>query len=149
MSDAAKNASATQRVEQLAHSKQYNDLPVKPDSFWDYSEWASDIPSAALNCTAHERVLELAMSKKVHKDYDGPRPVMWMVSNGAKAAIPSIRVQHLARPKSRSHYKEDYDPNWCKVPVSAKQACASQRIEELSLPIPRKVTQKRLGSVKS
>ena len=43
-------------------------------------------------------------------------------------ALPSIRVQQLARPKSRSQYNEDYDPNAWKVSQGAKSAQATPRI---------------------
>lgn len=149
VSEAAKNATASQRVEMLAHPKQYTELAIKPDSGWDYSEWASDVSQAALKYEPSGRVLQLATPKDLNKGYEECRPVMWPVTRAAKKALPSIRVQQLSRPKSRSQYKEDYDCNWWKVAPGAKKAHASPRIEELSAPLPRKIRLKKQGVVKS
>ena len=148
VNDAAKSASASQRVEVLAKPKEYKELPIKPDSCWDYSEWESDLSKAALICEPSGRVVQLATPKSLNSSYNECRPVIWRVSGGAKKALPSIRVQQLSRPKSRSQYKEDYDSNWWKVAPGAKLARPTPRIEELSLPIPRKVRQKR-GATKT
>ena len=145
VSDAAKNARANDRLETLAKPKQYQELPIKPDSCWDYSEWQSDVPKGALNHDATGRTLQLSMPKILHKDYKETRPVIWQVTPASRKALPSIRVQQLARPKSRSQYKEDYDSSCWKVSSSAKNARATPRIEELSLPIPRKIKQKKQG----
>ena len=140
---AAKNASASQRVETLALPKQYKELPIKLDSCWDWGEWESDLSKAALQCEPSGRIIQLAQPKSLNSAYKELRPVIWPVSAGAKKALPSIRVQQLARPKSRSQYKEDYDCNWWKVTPGAKNARATPRIEELALPLPRKIRQKK------
>lgn len=59
-----------------------------------------------------------------------------------------MRVQQLARPKSHSQYKEDYDNGWHRVSPGAKNARPTPRLEELSKPLPRKVRQKKQGGVK-
>ena len=148
VSNAAKQASPSNRIEMLAKPKEYAELAIKPDSCWDYSEWKSDVSVAALKYEANSRVTTLANAKDLHKDYNECRPVMWSVSMGARKALPTMRVQQLARAKSRSQYKEDYDSNWYKVSPGAKKAHPTPRLEELSQPIPRKVRQKRQGIVK-
>jgi len=145
---AARGAIASDRIEMLANPKQYAELPIKPDSCWDYSEWKSDVSNAALEYTTSSRIQTLAIPKKLHSDYNESRSVMWTVTPGARRTLPTVRVQKLARPKSRSQYKEDYDSNWYKVSRGALCAQASPRVQDLSLPIPRKVRQKRQGAVK-
>ena len=97
----------------------------------------------ALTYRATDRIESLSQAKKLHNNYKECRPVMWTVSTGAKRTLPTPRVQHLARPKSRSQYKEDYDSEWYQVSKGALQGKASGRVEDLALPIPRKVRQKR------
>jgi len=149
VSRSARNAIASSRLEELAKSKEYAELPIKPDSCWDYSEWESDVSKAALQYTASSRIENLSNAKKLHGQYKECRPVMWTVSTGAKKTLPSQRVQKLARPKSRSQYKEDYDSNWYKVSKGAMTAKPTARVEDLAAPIPRKVRQKRMGVTKS
>ncbi|XP_065063201.1 sperm microtubule associated protein 2-like [Rhopilema esculentum] len=144
ISEAAKNAEASQRVDILARSKTYNELPIKPNSSWDWGEWESDIPEAAKKSEASERVQLLARPKSLHPRYQECRSVSWAVSEQAKKTLPSLRIQKLARPKSRSQYQEDYNPNWFKVSPSARVAHANPRLSELSTPIPRKVRQKKV-----
>lgn len=141
---AAKNARCNEHIEKLATPKEYKDLPIKPDSAWDYSEWKSDLPASALKYNATDKITSLSMPKEAHKDYHDPKDPMWKVSAGAKKALPSMRVQQLARPKSRSSYKEDYDANWYKVTPGAKNARPTPRLEELSAPLPRKTRQKKV-----
>ena len=42
----AKTAVPSKRIEDLARAKEYAELPIKPDSCWDYSEWQSDVSKA-------------------------------------------------------------------------------------------------------
>eukprot|EP00794_Sanderia_malayensis_P011767 gene11767-12984_t len=126
VSDAAKNCGANQRIETLANPKRYRQLPIKPDSNWDWGEWDSEIPEAAKRGVSRSCIAIKSADQ-------------------AKNALPSLRVQQLARPKSRSQYKEDYDQNWYKVSPSAKMAHANTRLVELCAPIPRKVRQKRVA----
>ena len=143
VNNAAKRALPSIRIDTLSKPKQYIELPIKPESCWDYSEWKSDVSDAVLEYQASTRMVNLAKAKTLHKDYKECRPVMWGVSSSAKKTSPSIRVQNLSRPKSRSQYKEDYDSNWYKVSKGAITAQPTPRLEDLSLPIPWKVRQKR------
>lgn len=142
------NCQPSERIEYLARSKTYKELPIKPNSQWDWGEWESDIPNAAKNAEASERLLMLSRPKASHLRYQECRSVTWVVPEHAKKTLPSLRIQKLARPKSRSQFQEDYNPNWYKVSPSAKSAHANPRLSELSTPIPRKVRQKKILSSK-
>ena len=111
VSEAAMKAEPSQRIEVLANAKTYAPLKIKPNSEWDWSEWESDLTDAAKNASASDRVLVLSNPKQPHRNYQEGRPVIWEVSQSAQKALPSLRVQQLARPKSRSQYNEDYDAN--------------------------------------
>eukprot|EP00112_Aurelia_sp_Birch-Aquarium-sp1_P014088 Seg3015.3 transcript_id=Seg3015.3/GoldUCD/mRNA.D3Y31 product="Testicular haploid expressed gene protein" protein_id=Seg3015.3/GoldUCD/D3Y31 len=148
VSEAAKKASPSDRIELLARAKTYKELPIKPNSNWDWGEWDSDIPEAAKNGEASERVALLSRPKSLHPRHQECRTVLWSVSDSAKKTLPSLRLQKLARPKSRSQYQEDYHSTWYKVSPSAKTAHANPRVVELCTPIPRKVRQKKVISSK-
>lgn len=91
-------------------------------------------------CTSH--VESLAEPKKYHPRFAGEKPVQWSVDESALKAIANLRLQQLSRPRSRTMIKDDYDPY--KVPMAARRAHATPRIEELCLPIPRKVRPKKV-----
>ena len=145
VSEAAMKTEPSQRVETLSQPKNYTPLKIKSTSEWDWSEWESDLTEAAKNATASERVLALSNAKLPHRSYNEARPVIWEVSQSAMKTLPSLRVQQLARPKSRSQYNEDYDSNAWKVSQGAKSAQATPRIAELAMPIPRKVRTKKVA----
>ena len=111
VSEAAQKAEASSRVEFLAKPKAYTELKIKPSSEWDWGEWESDLTEAAKKATASEAVTGLAEPKMPHRDYKEGKTVIWKVSEAAKKNLPSLRVQQLARPKSRSQYNEDYNAN--------------------------------------
>lgn len=77
-----------------------------------------------------EHSLRLAEPKKSHQDYLPERPVMWPVSEAAKRAVTSSRVEQLACPKKRSDgpFRE---PMW-RVSSGSRRAVATPRILELS-----------------
>ena len=87
------------------------------------------------------RVEQLAEAKGEHDSYLGERPVRWPVSDTAKNAIATVRLQQMARPKSGRLHNDDYDPY--KVTAAARLTRPSPRVCELSVPIPRKVRTKR------
>ncbi|XP_066268784.1 sperm microtubule associated protein 2-like [Branchiostoma lanceolatum] len=139
--ESAKRFEATGRLEQLAAPKMYGELKIKNDTEWDWGEWRSEIPPAAMKATATPRVETLAEAKRWHPEFLANRTVQWAVSDNAKTSIATIRLQQLSRPKSRGG-NDDYDPY--KVPRPALLAQASARISELCTPIPRKVRQKKI-----
>lgn len=142
ISDNALFSLPTNRIKQLAEAKTYPELKIKTDSEWDWDEWKSDIPEAAKNAKATERIEHLARPKTAPPTYRPAREVQWLVSASAKSIQASERLQKLARPKNKGTW-EDYDPNAYAVSLGAKHAHASPRINELSAPLPRKCSTKK------
>ncbi|XP_072025639.1 LOW QUALITY PROTEIN: sperm microtubule associated protein 2-like [Amphiura filiformis] len=140
VSDAAKTASCSSRIEQLAKEKTFSALPVKESWEFDCYVWDPEISKSAKNARCSDRLDNLAEQKRYHRSFQVARPVMWSVDDSSLKAIASLRIQQLARPKSRSKY-ETFDPY--KVSNGALHARPTPRVDELSAPIPRKVRQKK------
>ncbi|XP_012937055.1 testicular haploid expressed gene protein isoform X3 [Aplysia californica] len=138
VTDEAAQARASERLEQLATPKTREERFSNFDPFWGYTYPVSENAQRS-RCT--ERLESLAQHKGYHKEFKDERPIQWEVSQEAIEAIASLRLQQLARPRSRTMIKDDYDPY--KVSPSAKKTRATPRLEELCLPIPRKVRQKK------
>lgn len=67
----------------------------------------------------------------------------WDIPDDALKINASLRVCQLARPRSRTLAKDDdFDPYL--VPKAARHAQITPRIEELSIPLPRKVRSKKV-----
>lgn len=144
VTDGAKSANASARVESLAKPKNSAALQTN-QSLWEWSEWDYSVSDAARTATPSDHTLQLAMAKKTHGNYKECREVRWAISETTLKALPSLRVQQLARPKSRSQYIDHYDENTYKVSAAAlKHAQATPRLEELCVPLPRKVRQKKV-----
>ncbi len=90
-----------------------------------------------------DRITVLAEAKRLPSDYKGVRPVTWHVCRKALNASASMRLRQLARPKSGRLKTEDHDPY--KVSLAARTSKATPRLQDLSMPIPRKVRQKKTG----
>ncbi|KAK3758133.1 hypothetical protein RRG08_053776 [Elysia crispata] len=141
ISDASKKASASARIDALAVPKKREEVHPSLDPYWGYRYPVSE---AAMRTNPTERLDALAMHKTYHKDFQDARQVQWDVSQQALEALASLRLQQLARPRSRTMIKDDYDPY--KIAPSAKKTRATPRVEELALPIPRKVRQKKMAA---
>ncbi|XP_022088911.1 testicular haploid expressed gene protein-like isoform X2 [Acanthaster planci] len=141
VSEAAKSAMASDRIEQLSRAKTYVPLKIRESYEFDCFMWDQEISKAARNARASERLEALAESKRHHPNFQDARSIQWDVSESALKAIATLRLQQLARPKSRSKY-DNYDPY--KVSPASLHTRATPRIEELCLPIPRKIRQKRV-----
>ena len=131
-------ATPTQRIEQLAIPK------PRQDRFGVYeTEWGQYDPVsvAAMKASHTERIENLAIAKGYHKQFQGERPIQWEVTNPALNAIATLRLQQLSRPRSRTMIKDDYDPY--KVSQAARRARCTPRLEELCVPLPRKVRSKK------
>ncbi|XP_071106059.1 sperm microtubule associated protein 2-like isoform X2 [Haliotis cracherodii] len=139
---AARSVSASDRLQSLAVPKNREDRYCVNDYEWGQP---SEVSPAAKTASASARVETLAEAKGYHNDFKGENPVQWPVSDQALKAIASLRLQQLARPRSRTMIKDDYDPY--KVTLAAKKARATPRLEELCAPIPRKVRQKKTVAV--
>ncbi|XP_056658641.1 testicular haploid expressed gene protein-like isoform X4 [Monodelphis domestica] len=115
------------RIEKLSEPKRYKEeyLQKRPFSSptWHVKD-ASQIPEAS------SRVVQLAVAKATHPEYEGPK----QVSNAAMSAQPSSRTQLLARAKT---VNEQYLPvRPVKQPIrrSTLKYVPTTRIEELSVP---------------
>ncbi|XP_038051834.1 testicular haploid expressed gene protein-like isoform X2 [Patiria miniata] len=142
VSQAAKNATASDRIEQLAREKTYVPLKIRESYEFDCFMWDQEISNAARNARCSDRLEALAESKRHHPNFQNARSIQWDVSESALKAIATLRMQQLARPKSRGK-NDNYDPY--KLTTASLHARATPRIEELCLPIPRKIRQKRVG----
>ncbi|KAH9496399.1 hypothetical protein Btru_012509 [Bulinus truncatus] len=135
----ALSSSSSPRLERLATPKQKSNLNSYYDLYWGYS---LPIPQNALRANCSSRVETLAASRDYPKEFLPARPVQWGVSREALQAIASIRLQQLSRPPPRVLTKDDYDPY--RIPTSALRAQSTPRLDELALPIPRKIRVKRV-----
>lgn len=131
------------RLQRLARHKTYPPLHIKLHSEWDWDEWKSEINPAALNARPSQHICSLADPKQTPERYMGPRHVRWDVGKAAQNYLTSDRITKLARPKNRHEATEDYDPRTFTVAHSALIAQSSPRINQLALPIPRKVRMKK------
>ncbi|XP_037551245.1 theg spermatid protein [Nematolebias whitei] len=149
----------------LARSKKfYNQVVISP--IWEVSRWALRAePSERLCVLAQPRgpaagwqperplptpvsktrqKISLARSyfcqspKQNHHQWEGARPACWPVSRAARSCVASQRLVQLSCPKTRTALCAGYDPNV--VSRAALSARPSPRIQELSLPLPRKCT---------
>lgn len=143
VSRAAKSANPSARVENLAKPKNSTELPTN-QSLWDWSKWDNTVSKAAQSVTPSDHTLRLSIPKKPHGNYKECREVQWTVSDTTLKALPSLRVQQLARPKSRSQFIDHYDESAYRVSGAAKHAQATPRLQELCAPLPRKVRQKKV-----
>lgn len=126
---AAKVAPGRDRTHGLAH-------PKKVHNAYEASREVQTIPTqAARNTRPTERIEQLAESKR-HPQ--GPfREPEWPVSKKAMNAQPNERIRELSRSKGLVEgFQGNRDVMWM-VNKSAKQAVATRRIEELSVPIQR------------
>ncbi|XP_060076614.1 testicular haploid expressed gene protein-like [Ylistrum balloti] len=106
-------------------------------------EWGQTFPvtESSKKAVASARVEQLAEAKGYNKYFRDEKPVQWGVTESALNATANVRLQQLARPLSRTMIKDDYDPY--KVSAAARRVHATPRIEELCVPIPRKVRPKK------
>ena len=107
----------------------------------EFHEPLTPVGKGALKGRCSGRLETLADSKSEHTDYRPERPVKWAVSDTAKNAIATVRLQQMARPKSGRMISDDYDPY--RVTAAARNTRPSPRVTELAMPIPRKVRAKK------
>ncbi|KAJ8321872.1 hypothetical protein KUTeg_000343 [Tegillarca granosa] len=138
---ASRSTQPTPRLESLAQPKVREDRHGVVETQWGQY---FPVSNAAKKAQPSERLEQLAESKKYHSHYRGEKPIQWPVSSSALTAMASLRLQQLSRPSSRTLIKDDYDPY--KVSLPAKRARATPRLEELCVPLPRKVRQKKVIS---
>lgn len=135
----AKRTTASPRLKQLATPK------VRGDKFdIRETEWGQyfPVPDPAKRATATPRVEMLSETKPYPSKFKDERPVQWPLTDAALKAIASLRLQQMARPRSRTMIKDDYDPY--KVSLGARRARPTPRIDEIALPIQRKIRHKKI-----
>jgi hypothetical protein len=139
VSDDAKTAKSNPRLDQLAEPKHHrqDNAGVKE------TEWGQYLPvsEGAKKAVATPRIEDLSQPKPYNKQFQDERPIQWPVTEEALKAIASLRLQQMARPHSRTMIKDDHDPY--RVSLPARRARATPRMEELAVPLPRKVRQKK------
>ncbi|XP_048470262.1 theg spermatid protein [Rhincodon typus] len=130
------------RTEELAKHKTYHEPPARKSYLWDYPFWDHQISEEAKTISPTERLVELAKPKGDYAGYVPRRPVDEPVSDAAMSYIATERIGELAKPKIRAVATKSENP--FEISESAKNAVATPRLEQLSLPLPRKVTRKKL-----
>lgn len=140
----AKSANASERLIQLSLPKKGAVNVVKEEPETPHNEVISKINPAALKAVATSRIEVLAQEKQTHQSYQPPCPVQSIVNPKTMKAKASAHIIQLARPKDRKELEEN--PNVWKVTAGAKAAQASQRINELAAPLPRKVRAKKAAA---
>lgn len=88
------------------------------------------VSEAAKTAEERDRSLRLATPKKTHHQYQPERVVPWIVSEPAKRAVSSARVEQLARPKTRQDGPVR-EPTW-RVSSASRRTVASARVQELA-----------------
>lgn len=139
VSDGARHATPSQRIEQLSQPKMREDRYGVTETEWGQY---NPVSMAAMRANHTERIETLANAKGYHQKFQGERPVQWQVENSALNAIATIRLQQLARPRSRTMINDDFDPY--KISPSAKRARCTPRLDELCVPLPRKCRTKKI-----
>ncbi|XP_048729370.1 testicular haploid expressed gene protein-like isoform X3 [Ostrea edulis] len=142
VNEGATKASASERLDVLAKPRDRRDRDkfgfITLETSWgQYNPVAPAAKTA--HCTPH--VESLAEAKKYHPRFTGEKPVQWSVNESTLKAIANLRLQQLSRPRSRTLIKDDFDPY--RVSMAARRAHATPRVEELCVPIPRKVRPKK------
>jgi len=132
-------------LEKLAEPKRHKVWSNKDEKYVEIGDFCNPIwpvSSTVKHARCPERVEYLSAHKASHPDYKGERPVIWVVTDTAKSANATHRLQQLARPKSGRLRHDDYDPY--KVTQAARLARVTPRVSELAIPIPRKIRQKKI-----
>lgn len=135
----AQSAEPTERLVQLSQPLPRKQIEEYREIHWGQTFPVSDLSKKAL---ATGRVEQLAEAKGYHKSFRDEKPVQWNVPDGALKATANVRLQQLSRPRSRTMIRDDFDPY--KVSYAARRVHATPRVEELCVPIPRKVRAKKV-----
>ena len=128
------------RIHQLARHKEYPS--PNPNARYEDSDWQNWDVQGGRVPSASSRVLALAEPKPLHDMYQPPR-LNFSVSKEAQNCTPTERVIQLSRPRNKHMDTEDYDSMAYIVSRSALKAVSSPRINELAIPIQRKVKSKK------
>jgi len=130
---AAKSASATERVSQLAQHKTYSrHTPHRADFLYSCGRVSPiwQVADATLNSQERPHTTDLAQHKRYHKDFQPHKEIPWQVTDAARSAKASERTEALSGPKLRAE-GPFRDAEW-PVSESAMNNVASPRCIELS-----------------
>jgi len=153
MSRGALTAVPTERVLSLSHPKQADRRYVNPSISLENLGALGTICAGAdkneENCPTW--VDRLSNAKPTPKGYHKDRPVKWTIHQATLNATVSERVDALSKirrvGKRNTRWYNFNEVNEVEDPYAvsgpAKKASASARVNELALPIPRKMRQKR------
>ncbi|XP_056374013.1 testicular haploid expressed gene protein-like [Hyla sarda] len=141
VTEAAKRASASPRIVQLAISKNCaaRSTLSTPKS---HQEDSNGVINSETLVAPTARTEALAVPKMEHPQYHHDLEILRHVPAPALNAQASDRVCQLAKPKTRKSIFEGYDPY--RISPAAKHAEASPRIIELSAPPARKQLYKKV-----
>jgi len=136
VSPLAMKTRTSDRIEELAQPKklasEYTEDRTNYVLSCGRSSPIMDVSEGARKAKERSRTNDLARPKVTHKDYQGARQVEWLVSQAAKTAGTSGRIESLARPKNRKD-GSFRNPEWV-VSKSARNAQAASRVQELAQP---------------
>ena len=129
-------ANVTPRLEQLTQPKTLSKEYVgdRPSPIWP-------VAPAAMNTVPTARLESLSRSKSFHQDYEPPKSVYSVVTNAAKSANASGRVENLAKPKNSTALPTNQSLwDWSEWEYSVSQAAKSAvpSGHTLSLAMPKK-----------
>ncbi|XP_028294435.1 sperm microtubule associated protein 2 [Gouania willdenowi] len=129
LSRGTQSAVASARICQLAE-------PRKKHVLEESSPSSRSEPMTRLSSKANSHIELLATPKHQHPMFKEDRSVCWTVSKTARNHVASQRLLHLSTPRERKALFEGYDPY--RVSLASRSARPSPRIQQLSLPLPRK-----------
>jgi len=130
VSDAAQQAKATPRLEQLSTPK------VRPEGPFREPGWP--VSGNALNGSATTRCVELSRAKGLTDGFQHAREIQWPVSKAARRTNASGRLIELAAPIQRVNMNVlQFNPDAFQVKPRALKAAVSSRVTELAQPINR------------
>lgn len=155
MTRGALNAIPTGRVLQLSHAKEADRRYVNP------SISLENLGALGTICIGTDKgdegpgwVDRLSNAKPTPKGYKSDRPVKWTICRATLTASAGDRIDELSKirrvGKRNTRWYNFNEVNEVEDPYAvsgpAKKASASARVNELSMPIPRKMRQKKGGA---
>ncbi|XP_005089623.2 testicular haploid expressed gene protein-like [Aplysia californica] len=129
----AMSASASERVSQLAQHKTYSrHTPNRNEFLYSCGRVSPvwQVADHAQSCEPRPHTVDLAQHKQPHRDFQPHKDIPWPVTEAARSAKASERIDSLSMPKNRPD-GPFRGPEW-PVSESAMNSVASPRCVELS-----------------
>jgi len=130
------NTRISRRLEELSEPKKLHQAYSEDRTSYVLSCGRSSpimmVSEGAKKAPQRTRTSDLSKPKEFHRDYQIPREVEWPVSQAAKKAQTSARIESLATPKDRKEGPVR-SPEWV-VSKGARYAKAGSRVLELAQP---------------